>query len=166
MPFERTCTRLWKRLGPESRLSAAQALLTEATPENLGLAVSTIARHRKMRPQAARSLPIPDQTKALATILDPGEALASSLLVALHLGQRRDMLTTFLDAASIRHEGGVIAEDDDGQPLTSAAAESAAAALAARFPAPDVRLYLNTLWLQDPDRWASLESIEASLSPA
>ena len=28
--------------------------------------------------------------------------------------------------------------------------------IAAAFPHEQVELYLNTLWLQDPDRWAAL----------
>jgi hypothetical protein len=30
----------------------------------------------------------------------------------------------------------------------------------ASFPPGEVRTYLNTLWLQDPDRWATLEEAD------
>jgi len=33
-------------------------------------------------------------------------------------------------------------------------------ALLAAYPREQVLTYLNTLWLQDPDRWAALENSE------
>jgi hypothetical protein len=38
-----------------------------------------------------------------------------------------------------------------------AAKAKAAAGLLASFPPGEVRTYLNTLWLQDPERWGALE---------
>ena len=50
------------------------------------------------------------QARAVAQILDPGEGLAASLLVALHLGERRAVLSTFLDAVGLPHEDGILTD--------------------------------------------------------
>jgi hypothetical protein len=47
------------------------------------------------------------------------------------------------------------AESDDVA-VSDAALEKATRALAREFPREQVDVYLNTLWLQDPDRWGGL----------
>src|SRR5512143_2924963 len=91
MPFATTATRLWKRLSQEERLAAAAAFWHEPPEAMAGVAVGAIAKARRMRPQAARALHEEARTNALAGIHDPGESLAGSLLVALHLGSRRPL---------------------------------------------------------------------------
>ena len=102
MRFEPTAARLWKRLGREERNAAASSFWKETPPEVTGMALAALVKARHMRPQVARSLPPEEQARALASVLDVGEPVASSLLVALHLGERRAMLATFLDAAADR----------------------------------------------------------------
>jgi len=156
--FENSAARLWKRLPSEERQLAATAFWKEPPQELLGTAVGAIVRVRRLRPQVARSLP-PDQLSAmLASVLDPGEALASALLVALHLSDRRPLLRTFLDAVGLPHEDGLLKDDEGHQPppISSAQAQAGTEALRAAHPEAQVLVYLNTLWLQDPDRWAAL----------
>jgi hypothetical protein len=83
--------------------------------------------------------------------------VASALLVALHLGERRPLLKTFLDAAGLAHEDGILRDEEGVPPLGEAAARAGVQALAAAWPREQVETYLNTLWLQDPDRWHALE---------
>lgn len=155
--MEPTATRLWKRLSREERLAAAGCFWRDPPQELRGAAVSAVATARHLRPQVARTLP-PDQlSRALATVLDPGETLAAGLLVALHLGERRAMLRAFLDAAGLAHEDGVLSDEQAPQPVSEEAAHRGVAAVAAAYPRPQVETYLNTLWLQDPDRWRALE---------
>ncbi len=49
--------------------------------------------------------------------------------------------------------------------MEAVASEKAKAAVAAltSFPAAEIRTYLNTLWLQDPDRWSALEAAEDAI---
>jgi hypothetical protein len=70
------------------------------------------------------------------------------------------MLSTFLDAAGIPHEAGLLKDDAPPAPLTEAPARAGVKALLASHPADHVRTYLNTLWLQDPERWAVLGKSE------
>ena len=156
--MELTATRLWKRLGREERVAAARHFFAQPPPELLGSALSALVKARHLRPQVARSMPAEEQARALASVADPGEALASGLLVALHLGERRALLKAFLDAVGLPHEDGLLTEDDDGAPLAEAPARAGVAALRQAFPREQVDLYLNALWLQDPERWAVLES--------
>ncbi len=155
--METTATRLWKRLTREERLDAAQHFFREPPQELLGSAYGAIVKVRHVRPQVARTLPVDEQAKTLAAVSDLGEPLAASLLVALHLGSRRQLLSAFLDALGLPHENGLLKEDDDGSPIDREAAQKGIAAIAGAFPRPWVDLYLNVLWLQDTTRWAALK---------
>ena len=160
MPLQPTATRLWKSLPPEERLAAATAFFAQPPPELAGTALGALVKARHLRPQAARSLAPDAQARILATVLDPGEPLCQGLLVSLHLGHRRALLGAFLDALSLPHEDGVLKEEADAAaPVTPAKAKAAVGALAS-YPAGEVRTYLNTLWLQDPERWGALEGAD------
>ena len=84
MILELSAQRLWKSLSAKDRLAAANHLFAEPAPEAVAGAFGIIARARRMRPQAVRAMAPEAQARAVASILDPGEALAASLLVALH----------------------------------------------------------------------------------
>jgi hypothetical protein len=155
--LEHSATRLWKRLGREDRVAAARHFFAQPPPELLGSAVSALVKARHLRPQVARALPAEEQARALASVGDLGESLAAGLVVALHLGERRELLKVFLDAVGLPHEEGLLTEDDDGAALAEAPARTGVAALLRAFPREQVELYLNALWLQDPERWAVLE---------
>ena len=155
--LEQTATRLWKRLGREERLAAARHFFAQPPTELLASALSALVKARHLRPQVARSLPPDEQARTLAAVSDPGESLAAGLVVALHLGERREILKTFLDAAGLPHEDGLLTEQDDGAPLDEERARRGVAALRQAFPAAQVDVYLNALWLQDPERWRVLE---------
>ena len=157
MTLHPTATRLWKHLPPDERLRAANAFFANTPAELAAIALGALAKARHMRPQAARKLPPEAQARILASTLDPGEPLAQGLLVALHLSERRPLLGAFLDALGLPHEEGLLEEDaESAPPVTEEAARQAVAALSG-FPREHVLTYLNTLLLQDAERWAALE---------
>jgi len=159
--FERTSVRLWKRLEREERLAAASAFWAEPAREVFGTAVDKIAKARHMRPQTVLKMSEGDRAGALASILDPGEPLAASLLVSLHLAERRPLLGAFLDALGLAHEDGVLGEEaENDPPVTLDAARRGLEAVRAAHPPRQVSVYLNTLWLQDADRWGVLAELE------
>jgi len=164
MAFHPTATRLWKHLPLDERLAAASAFFAEPPPELAASALGTLVKARHLRPQAARALPPEAQSRILSTVLDPGEPLAQGLLVSLHLGHRRPLLRAFLDALGLAHEDGVL-KQEEADPVEAVPAERARAAVAAlaSFPAAEVRTYLNTLWLQEPERWGALEAAEDAI---
>ncbi len=157
MPFETTATRLWRRLAPQERLEAATQFWKEPPAEVAAGALAAIVRARRMRPQAARALPDEQKARALAQVLDPGETVAAALVVALHLGVRRPMLSAFLELLSIPHDDGILKEEAAQlPPPDEERAEVAVKELAKRFPAREIETYLNALWLQDPIHWRAV----------
>jgi hypothetical protein len=158
MALHDTTSRLWKNLPPQDRLAATSAFFKEPSPEVAGMALGAIVRARRMRPQAARTLAPEAQARILATVLDPGETLASSLLVALHLAERRPLLAAFLDALGVPHEDGIVNEEAEGPAVEASRVREGVLALSS-FPAPQVETYLNTLWLQDRERWAAIPEV-------
>ena len=160
MAFHPTATRLWKHLPPGDRMAAATAFFGGPPPELAATALSVVAQARHMRPQAARALAPDAQGRILATVLDPGESLAQGLLVALHLAHRRPLLAAFLDALGLPHEDGILKEEADTLPPVDEPTARAAVSSLGAFPDPQVEVYLNTLWLQDPERWAALEQAD------
>ncbi len=161
MNFAETANRLWKRLPTADRLAAAQAFFADPPQDLLGTALGAIVQARHLRPQVARSLSPDERARILATVLDVGETLGSALLVALHLGHRRPMLTQFLDALGLPHENGLLKEEADTVSLDEAKVRAAVEAILISRPKDEVRVYLNTLWQQDPERWAVLKSLSA-----
>jgi hypothetical protein len=163
LKMERTAVRVWKKLTREERLAAATTFWKEPPQEVAGSALGTLVRARHIRPQVARSMSAEQRAEALSGVLDPGEMVASALLVALHLGHRRALLAAFLDAMGLPHEEGVITEDEAQAAPEAVPSEKlrlGLTALRANHDAHQVETYLNTLWLQDPDRWAGLPSLE------
>lgn len=163
MSFETTAARLWKRLDRDERRAAAAAFFKQPHPELYGSALGAIVRARRLRPQVARALSVDEQAQALASVLDPGETLAAGLLVALHLAERRPLLAAFLDALGLPHEDGILKEDAE-LAFDAAALGRAASGVSQRFPSDQVEVYFNTLWLQDPERWAALAGSGAGLA--
>jgi len=159
MTFHQTATRLWKSLPPAERRLAAAAFFRNPSPELVGSALSALATARRMRPQAARALPPDVQARILATVLDPGESLAQGLLVDLHLVERRPLLGAFLDALGLPHEDGILTEVTEPPPPVSPEAARDAVAALGSFPRDQVETYLNTLWLQDEERWGALSGV-------
>ena len=106
--WQTTSARLWRTLTPEERSTAAAELVKDQSALVRASVIAVVAEARKMRPVAARKLPRDAQARVIATVRDPGEILASSLLVALHLGPRRPMLVAFLDAVGLPHEDGLL----------------------------------------------------------
>jgi hypothetical protein len=157
MAFENTSLRLWKHLSREEKLAAATHFWQEPPPALVPTALAALVAARKLRPQAARALPHDQQAKILASVLDPGEPLSAFLLASLHLGDRRPILRSFLDAVGLPHEDGMLKPESDDMALDKDKVQAAVQKIAAEFPRAQVDLYLNVLWLQDPDRWGLLE---------
>ena len=149
-------SQLWKQLSPERKLLAAEAFWRD---ENASVeqadAVATISQRIKFRAKSVMGMPADKKARQLATMPGVSELVAARLLVAYHLAQQRPMMRTFLDALGIKHDDGLI-EDEDVQAPTTDALMNAAKTLAATYPAEDVSLYLSTLIWQDPETWGAL----------
>jgi hypothetical protein len=82
-----------------------------------------------------------------------------NLLAAFHFNFRKQMLGDFLDALGIAHEGGFMKDSENVQPPGDESVKAAVDALRAKYPAQDVDVYLNILWLQDPEFWKGLKAV-------
>jgi hypothetical protein len=153
-----TPSKLWRRMTADQRLRAAQAFWSDeqATDDQLQ-AVLVIAQQKKFRPKSVLALEPERRAKQLASIVSLSDTLAARALVVYHLSGQREMMGTFLDALGLKHENGLI-DDDDAKPDPEKIGP-AVAAIAEKYPADDVALYLTTLVCQDPDTWGQLATL-------
>ena len=149
---------LWTSLDPEIRLAAARSLYAHDWGEapTRREADFAIMHGMHFRETAVRQLSVEKRAQYLARSIRPTDSLAGSLLLALHLEQRRAMLSAFLDALQIPHENGLISEDHDMKLPSAATLGKAAGTLKDGFPQDEVELYLATLYVLDRDTWAGL----------
>ena len=114
-----------------------------------------IAQRIKFRVKSVATMPIDKKSRQLAAVATVSEMVAARLLVAYHLAAQRPMMGSFLDALGIKHEAGLIEDEEMPAPSPEKLKEGAAA-MAAQYPREDVALYLSTLVWQDPDTWGGL----------
>jgi hypothetical protein len=159
-------SQLWKQLSPERKVHAAEAFWRDENAEmEQAEAIATIAQRLKFRPKSAYALPVEKKVKYLVGLPAVSELVAARLLVVYHLEHQRPMMGSFLDALGIKHEQGMI-EDENLQPPDPEKLKAAAATLAKSYPPADVSLYLSTLLWQDPDTWGGLFKAPEVLSDA
>ncbi|HTM05201.1 MAG TPA: hypothetical protein VL173_16945 [Vicinamibacterales bacterium] len=149
-------SQLWKGLPPERKIEAAESFWKD---DNAHLeqaeAVATIAQRIKFRPKSVVAMPVDKKARHLASLPAVSELVAARLLVAYHLDRQRPMMGSFLDALGIKHESGLI-EDEDMPAPEAEKLKAAATAIAGQYPHEDVALYLSTLVWQDPETWGGL----------
>ncbi len=145
---------------PVQRIAAARAFWSDDEARNdQAQATLIIAQHKKFRTKTVMALDEDRKARHLASIPSLSDGLAGRLLISYHLADQRPMMAAFLDAVGITHEEGLIKEDDVKPDPAKVA--PAAALIADRFPADDVRLYLETLVCQDPEAWQALKEVPA-----
>jgi len=152
-----TPARLWRSLTLDQRQRVARAFWQdeEATDDQVQAAL-LIAQQKKFRPKTVVSLDIDRKARHLATLGSLPDALIARALIVYHLAEQRPMMGAFLDALGIKHENGLI-EDEEVKP-DSDKIGAAVAKLKAEYPPDDVRLYLDTLKCQDPDTWTGIKA--------
>lgn len=156
-------SRLWKALPLEKRVAAAEAFWRDEAEDVQAQHVEAlvqIARRLNFRAKTVQALPIEKRVKHLAHIGDVSDAIATRALIAYHFQTQRPLMAAFLDAIGIKHEDGLITEEDVSPPDPARIA-AAAEALRASFPAADVALYLRTIAALDSDTWANVEGVLA-----
>ena len=143
---------------PELRQQAARAFwIDDQAIDDQVQAVLLIAQQKKFRPKFVMSLDVDRKARHLATLSSLPDAIAARVLIVYHLAEQRPMMGTFLDALGIKHEEGLIQDDEvkpDREKIGPAVAQ-----ITQQFPAEQVSLYLNTLLCQDPETWGALEGI-------
>lgn len=159
-----TLARVWREMTPVQKTGVAEAFWQddESMAQQVE-AVTYLAKHLHFRPQSILNQPIERRVKQLTSQARLPDTVIGRALVAYHLSECRPMLTAFLDSLGIAHENGLIADGLGAAPAPERL-QAAAAALATAFPADDVRLYLRTLAVQDPETWGALGGIAETLA--
>jgi len=152
-------SQLWKQLTPERKKQAADAFWHDENAGNeQAEAIAAIAQRIKFRLKSVITMPVEKKSHYLLAMPAVSEMLAARLLVAYHLVHQRPMMGAFLDALGIKHENGII-EDEEMKPPSADQLQKASKAIAASYPPEDVALYLTTLTWQDPDTWGGLSKL-------
>jgi len=148
---------LWGALDAETRQLAAESLYADPSGRREGdLAVAATLRFRET---TVRKLPQQQRIGYLLRAVRVDDALASSLLVALHLGRRRPILSAFLERLGIPQKDGVIDSEHDLQPPAEDRLAAAVEDLFGAFPAAEVELYVTTLVALDRAAWGGLAAV-------
>jgi hypothetical protein len=152
---------LWAHLDPDVRREAVLAIYghdfgDHEFRDELDTAIAEAVRFRMVM---VRKLPFKKRADYLVRSVHPDDGLASTLLLALHLADRRPLLTAFLDHLEIEHDEGVILDDDDWEPPAESRLEAGVQRLLSEFPRDHVVLYLATLLAMDAERWGALGSL-------
>jgi hypothetical protein len=151
-----TPSRLWSALEEEERAEAARSLYASDNRDYKLEADMAIAVNLKFRPATVQRLPAEKRAGYIARAVRPDESLATTLLLSMHLEERRDLLVTFLDVLEIPNDNGMIDERFD---LTAPDEQKLAAAvetLEQSYPADRVGLYLAALLAVDPPVWGGV----------
>jgi hypothetical protein len=152
-------SQLWKQLNAEKKRQAADAFWHDEHAANeQAEAVNLIAQRIKFRLKSVIAMPVDKKTQYLLSMPAVSEMIAARMLVAFHLQHQRAMMGAFLDALGIKHEEGIIAEEEVTPP-TADALQQAARTIASSYPAEDVSLYLSTLVWQDADTCGALADL-------
>jgi len=154
-----TPARLWACLEPDLRTSAARAVYGSDDAAHRAEADVAIAERLKFRPAAVRKLPVERRGGYVAGAVFPDDDLASTLLLALHVAERRHLLAAFLDALEIPHDDGMIDPDHELDPPSADDLRRASSTLFDSFDAGDVELYLAALVALDPHSWDGLSGV-------
>jgi len=166
-PKTTSIRKLWKALTPEERAAAITASM--ADDENgwvKNTTRATVAGAIKFRPQTVATWPRQKLISEAARLPIDDVSLLSAFLVDLHLGTRRAMMATFLDAVGVKHDAGRIDTEATGPVVVDPdRLRDAADDLARLYPVDEVVTYFLTLLLQDPETWGGtigwLESLAA-----
>lgn len=151
-----TATHLWRTADKSTRAQAAEAFWnSEERPEH-AQAAAFIAKKLNLRPATARRLSPERKASYLAQFDNISEPLCAQLWTAFYLAHRREMLSMFLDALSIKHEHGLF-EGEDIAPPSVAALTAAIRQVVEAFGVSEVRRYLSILAVKDPVFWTGLK---------
>ena len=138
--------------------------LRDSEREVFRTAITSLAQQRKLRPVFVTRKSKPEQAAWLVEQLKlrGNEAVGENLLQIWLMKGRSEMLTIFLDAVGVSHDGKGGVDGDIPPAFDAAKVKAGAAALLEKFPAGEVAVYLNLFQLQQAGGWPQItEAIDA-----
>ncbi len=155
-PDPMTAHQILEAIGPELRSQIFTYFQTNERPAYRAV-IDSLTGARKLRPQFILEKSRAQQADWMLAQLgmkSNGPIIEQILQIWL-LKSQGVMLTTFLDAAGIEHDGkGQVDELPDD--IAEDKAEAGVKALLAAFPAKQAALYLHMFQIQRPEGWAGL----------
>ncbi len=147
---------LLQAIGPELSQQIVQYVQTDERPAYRAL-IQNLAQQRRLRPQFILEKSRPKQAEWLLAQLNlkVNDPIAEQLLQIWLLKSQGAMLTTFLDAVGIPHDGKGQVEDLPEE-IAEDKAGAGIEALLAAYPPKQAALYLHMFQLQKPDGWEGL----------
>lgn len=145
-----------KAVSPELRQQILTYLQSDERPAYRAV-IQSLAQARKLRPQFILEKSRPQQAEWLLNQLymKTNDPVAEQILQIWLLKSQREMLTTFLDAVEIQHDGkGQV--DELPEDISEEKAAAGIEALLAKFPGEQVALYLHMFQLQRTEGWPGL----------
>ena len=153
-----TYTDLWKQLSADERFQAAESFFTSDSIRAQQLnTLQLMAKRYNFRMKSMQTLPATRKAKMLIEYPSIPPEVLMAVIAAFHLAHRKELLIAFLDAAAIPHKDGLLSEEAEKNAPSADAIKTAVEAIKVKFPEHEVNVYLNTLYLQDPDYWKELK---------
>lgn len=149
---------LLKAVGPEQNLQIVTWTQKEAR-EAFTTALHQIGAQRKLRPQYFQNKPRQEQIKWLASYLTwkNFDGVAEQILQLWLLKAKVNMLTAFLDAVGIKHDGKGQVDDLPDELDADKVKAGVDAMLKDNTPA-EVVIYLTLFQKQKPEGWPAITS--------
>ena len=154
---------MFKKMPPELGLTIL-GWLRDAERDVFRTALHSLAQQRKLRPVFVTRKPKPEQAAWFVEQLKMrgNEAVGENLLQIWLMKGRSEMLSIFLDAVGVKHDGKGGVDGDIPKTLDPAKVRAGADALLAKFPAGEVGVYLNLFQLQQPNGWQEITDLIAA----
>jgi hypothetical protein len=151
---------MFQKMPPDLGLTIA-GWLREAERDVFRTAINSLAQQRKLRPVFVTRKSKPEQAAWLVEQLKMrgNEAVGENLLQIWLMKGRSAMLSSFLDALGVSHDGKGGIDGEIPAALDAAKVRAGAAALLEQFPAPEVAVYLNLFQLQQPGGWKEITDV-------
>jgi hypothetical protein len=127
-------------------------------------ALHSLAQSRKLRPVFVTRKSKPEQAAWFMEQLKlrGNEAVGENLLQIWLMKGRSEMLSTFLDAVGVKHDGKGGVDGDIPNTFDPAKVKAGADALLEKFPAGEVAVYLNLFQLQQAGGWKEIADLIAA----
>jgi hypothetical protein len=150
---------VWELMDDDEKKAAAVAFWNGADRESRGALEVALAQDLKFRTQSVRKL---SAEKVAGRLVRLAEALPESVLFQylfhLHMGEKRPLMVTYLDAVGLPHDDGTLELPDDFEGPDAAKVEKAARDLVAA-DGKEALVYLGTLMVADGEFWSGLEPV-------
>jgi hypothetical protein len=151
---------MFKKMSPDLGLTII-GWLRENEQNVFRTALHSLAQQRKLRPVFVTRKSKPEQAAWFAEQLKMrgNEAVGENLLQIWLMKGRPEMLSTFLDAVSVKHDGKGGVDGDIPTTFDAANVKAGAEALLGKFPSGEVAVYLNLFQLQQPGGWKEITDL-------